>query len=132
MTLSITVSAQWAELAEVRDQLRRWLVDHGIAAALVDDLVLAVGEAATNAMEHGVALRPDARVTVRGRLAGPDLVIEVHDPGQWVATPSGADRGYGLKIMSSVVDDVEIETGDRGTTVRLRHQLKDQAWNDHS
>jgi anti-sigma regulatory factor (Ser/Thr protein kinase) len=132
MTLSITVSAQWSELAEVRDQLRRWLIDHGIVDDLVDDLVLAVGEATTNAMEHGVGLRPEARVTVRGRLDGANLVIEVHDPGQWVTAPSGEDRGYGLKIMSSVVDDVEIETGDRGTTVRLRHQLKDHSWNDRS
>src|SRR5690348_14428369 len=89
-------------------------------------LMLAVNEAATNAITHGGG---------RGRLEitqddGKSLIAEVTDHGPGLGTLPELTRpepdaagGRGLWIMYETCDRVELRTGPRGTTVRLEMAL---------
>jgi len=81
-------------------------------------LVVAVGEAVSNAIEHAYLAAPGT-IHVRARRSGAVLVVEVRDHGRWRQEAAGERRGHGLELMRAFADGVNIETTARGTTVRL-------------
>ncbi|HEY2803912.1 MAG TPA: ATP-binding protein, partial [Actinomycetota bacterium] len=84
----------------------------------VDDVVLAVSEAAANAMKH--AYGPGGGdVDIRGSLDGDAVVVVVRDFGRWREEHAG-DGGRGLALIEACMTDVEIERGPEGTEVRMR------------
>lgn len=101
-----------------------------VPPAVVADLVLAVSELVTNAIEHGVT----GPVVVSARVAGRDAVVSVRsadDAGRVSPTdrwyPAAPDRpnGRGLGIVHAVADDVTV-VRDRGAleiTVSKRLQV---------
>src|SRR5690606_32600251 len=94
----------------------------------------AVVEACINAFEHSHSA--ERRVDITFRVLGGDapeaLEIEVHDNGVGFAPAEVEEprmeeklkgdrkRGWGLKIIRGLVDDVRILSGARGTTVIMR------------
>ncbi len=111
-------------LSVVRRDLRRWLGARGLDDDTADDLVLATSEALANAAEHGSA--PDEHVAVQAWFeqsagAAAEVVVHVQDQGTWAASPTSPERGRGMSIMSALVDDVAVETGN-GTSVSLRRR----------
>ncbi len=61
---------------------------------------------------------------------GDKIVVEIQDRGIWrPAQDSG--RGRGLKLMRSLMDEVTIETNEKGTLVRLTMPLTEYV-NDRS
>ena len=46
----------------------------------------------------------------------------VRDTGGW-REPRKSDRGRGLDLMRALMDEVELEAGDAGTTVRMRRKI---------
>ena len=85
------------------------------------DVVLAVNEAVTNALFHGV---PDehGRVRLEANVGHERLTFSVHDNGRFrrpaIATPED-DHGRGLKIIGEVMDEVLLTIGPAGTTVQF-------------
>ena len=76
-------------------QIRRWLRPLHLTEDAKNDLVLAVNEAASNAVEH--AYTPptsDDTVRVRFRVEGDAICFEVIDRGTW-RTPSVVPAGRG-------------------------------------
>jgi serine/threonine-protein kinase RsbW len=101
----------------------------------IDEVKLALVEACINAFEHAHARDGRVHVTFRvGReAAGGDwLEIEVRDQGQGfdadtVEEPSPEKtfggrrkRGWGLQIIKSLMDHVEISSGEWGTRILMR------------
>lgn len=119
--LTLRFPANTAELRRVRSELRRWLATHDITADLAADVVLAVNELATNAIEHGYRHDPGGSVLVRIRHAGDALDAIVHDDGSWA---DGRHRssvgGRGLLLVRRLVDAFSIAATSRGTDVRFR------------
>jgi anti-sigma regulatory factor (Ser/Thr protein kinase) len=116
--LSLTVGSS-GELSPMRSRLRRWLGSR-IARARADEVVLATGEAVANALEHG-----EPPVTMM--LCWEDdreLGITITDNGTWAGSDSGAERGFGLPIMSMLMDTVRVDT-TAGTSVTLRCRFPD-------
>jgi anti-sigma regulatory factor (Ser/Thr protein kinase) len=111
----------------VRGVLRAWLAENEVAHQQAEDVVLAVGEACTNAVEHAYPPdRPDeADFRVQGRIVGRDLAVTVIDHGRWQVPDPGADpfRGRGLVLMRAVMDEVRLEHTEHGTTVSMRMVL---------
>jgi serine phosphatase RsbU (regulator of sigma subunit)/DNA-binding response OmpR family regulator/anti-sigma regulatory factor (Ser/Thr protein kinase) len=104
------------ELAAIRGAVRSVLSAAGIVGGVVDDLVLAASEAGSNVVRHAYAGAPgplEIRMAVRPK--GVDLVVR--DEGRW-REPTDQGR-HGLDIMRAVMDTVDIDTGDSGTTVRM-------------
>jgi anti-anti-sigma factor len=83
--------------------------------------VLAAGEALANSVEHGSADDGSQRMRVEMRLGtGREVELLVADEGGW-RTPSSDPglRGQGIRIMRALMDHVEIERGETGTTIRM-------------
>lgn len=93
----------------------------------IDEIRMAMVEACINALEHSHA--PDLKVLVKFQVLPEKLRITVHDNGigfspgeQEEPTMEGKlkssrKRGWGLKIIRGLMDEVEIISGPDGTTV---------------
>jgi anti-sigma regulatory factor (Ser/Thr protein kinase) len=111
------------DLAALRRRLRTW----GAACALsdhdTDDIVIAVDEIATNALEHG---QPPAHV--RGWTTPDALFVQVDDHGRagipattgYRRPPTDARRGRGIWIARHLAEVLTIHTAPTGTAVALR------------
>jgi anti-sigma regulatory factor (Ser/Thr protein kinase) len=109
------------ELAQLRHDLREWLLQAGLSRERADDLVLAVDEACANAVEHAYDGDTTGEVLVEVvRGPGQEVIASVQDGGRWRDAPSDPKRGRGLRIIEAVVDELDIQTGSTGTTLRLR------------
>jgi serine phosphatase RsbU (regulator of sigma subunit)/putative methionine-R-sulfoxide reductase with GAF domain/anti-sigma regulatory factor (Ser/Thr protein kinase) len=117
----LSLPAITSSLAALRRSLRQWLGDNGGSDDDVLEVLIAVGEAAGNAVEH--AYGPgDATFDVSGTISGGMLEIAVRDYGQWRA-PRGQNRGRGTMLMQQLMDDFEVRTTADGTEVRMRREL---------
>ncbi|HEX6476278.1 MAG TPA: anti-sigma factor antagonist [Acidimicrobiales bacterium] len=112
-------------LAPARRALRQWLSQAGAERGEVEDLVLACGEAAANALEHAYGPGEDGFLRIEAFDRSGEITITVSDSGHWRPR---AERpgGRGFHLMSSLTDEVEVIPGPRGTTVHLRRRLGTQ------
>jgi anti-sigma regulatory factor (Ser/Thr protein kinase) len=83
---------------------------------------LAVSEAVANAIEHGQPY-PDGTIGLQ-LTEGPDvLTMEIFDAGRFttniVEQEVLPERGRGLAFMTVFVDELDIQSGDEHTAVRL-------------
>jgi anti-sigma regulatory factor (Ser/Thr protein kinase)/putative methionine-R-sulfoxide reductase with GAF domain len=108
-------------LSRTRRQFRRWLRHHGGSDSDLAEATIALSEACANAVEHAYSPMP-ASFEIRARCDAGELVISVKDAGRWRA-PRGTNRGRGLAIMKSAMDEVSIERTDAGTEVIMRRRL---------
>ena len=115
------VPADPTELAGVRHRLRHWLEEAGATPDEVHDVLLACGEACANVVEHAYG-PADASFVVSARLECDTVEVDVCDTGRWRA-PRGSERGHGLGLMRTLMDDVAVTPSDEGTEVRLRRRL---------
>ena len=110
-------------LGELRRRLRSWGASCGMADQDTDDIVIAVDEIATNALEHG---KPPA--CVRGWTTSDALFVQVDDQGRaYIPATTGyqrpstdARRGRGVWIARHLADVMTTYTGPTGTTVAMR------------
>ncbi|MGB3401024.1 MAG: ATP-binding protein [Candidatus Deferrimicrobiaceae bacterium] len=92
----------------------------------VDRIKMAIIEACINAFEHSGA--ETGKVRLRYVLSPERIELFVQDEGKGFRAPAEGDeskrnRGWGLKLISELVDEVQIETGEHGTTVRMVKNL---------
>ena len=126
--MEIAATAQVAALGEWMD----------LSRDKIDEVKMAVVEACINAMEHSGT--PDHKVELKFRVAsegGADggrsyLEVDVldnghgFDPSQVTAPEMGQKlraphkRGWGLRIIRSLMDDVRIVSSERGTMIVMR------------
>jgi anti-sigma regulatory factor (Ser/Thr protein kinase) len=111
-------------LVPIRDDLRRWLVGVGVADPELHEILIAAGEACTNAVEHSGAVAENAEPAawIRATCTGDQVRIVVNDRGRWtepVATTPSGRRGRGRLMMAALVDRMTIHTDADGTTVEL-------------
>jgi PAS domain S-box-containing protein len=121
--LGLRIPARPELLAEVRNEMRSWMVRWGIDESVRHDVLLAVGEAAANSIEHAYA--PDEPGEVHIELSlHPDgaIAASVSDAGRWrEAAPADAHhRGRGLPIIRRIAGDVECSTGPNGTVTSFK------------
>jgi anti-sigma regulatory factor (Ser/Thr protein kinase)/putative methionine-R-sulfoxide reductase with GAF domain len=120
--LEVTMPAVASALGDVRAAVRRWLADAGAGPTEVTDVLVAVGEATSNVVEH--AYGPEGgQMSVRLELREPDLVVaSVRDSGRW-RPPRGTNRGRGALIMQAAADEVTVDRGPGGTQVVIQRRL---------
>ncbi len=106
---------------QLRRTLRDFLDGLRFENRCIDDVLLAAGEAAGNAIEHAYR-GTDGTVELHAAHSADNLVIEVCDRGCW-RLDGDPERGRGLGIMRALVDRVSIENTRAGTIVRLEVRL---------
>ncbi len=121
--LTITLPAVPASLRPLRRAVSGWAAAAGLPDAAVDDLQLAVGEAAANAAEHAYPEPGEGDTfdcTLR-RTASGDIAVRVRDRGEWRPAPADPGfRGRGLQVIRAVGHDVRVNTDSGGTEVVFR------------
>ena len=119
--ISLTLPAEPASLAGLRQRLARFLHATGASEAEQYELTLTICEAAGNAIEH--AYGPgDATYEVEVRFASGELVATVRDSGSW-RDKRGENRGRGLDIIEQLMDHVDVAAQEGGTVVTMRRRL---------
>lgn len=112
-----------------RSRTRRWLTTLCWPAGQCDDIVLAVSEAVSNAVEHAYLDQPFGLVEVRGGTeTAPGgqrrVTVIVRDHGRWRPAPLHTEnRRRGIPLMRACMDTVTIgqPADDKvGTWVVLR------------
>ena len=116
-----------AQLAVMRRAVRRWAAAAALTDDQSDDLLLALGEAAANAVEHAYRDGATGDWTYEvARQGDGSLAVVVQDWGSWRPPPADPGfRGRGVEFVRHLADEVDIERGDTGTTVRFRLGLPD-------
>lgn len=107
-------------LAPVRAQLRSWLAERPIERDREQALLLAVGEACSNAVEHAYLGRPPGEIDLHVRHGAEGFTVRVRDRGTWRGEHGDDRRGRGSGIMRALSDEFRRETDDTGTTVTFR------------
>ncbi len=118
-----------AQLSVIRRELAGWLAPLALGDDETADVVLAVDEAAANAVRHAYGPGGSGVVELTLWTEPGTLCVEVVDHGSWrppLAPPSAgdtADSGRGIPLMSSMADAVLIHYDARGSRVLLRHRV---------
>jgi serine/threonine-protein kinase RsbW len=103
-------------------------IRHAVAAFLAvfeldpdfaDDVLTATGEALANAIEHAYAGRDPAEVELHAAYEDHvKLSVDVYDRGHFIERDRQPNRGFGIRIVRAIADDVRIET-DGGTRIHM-------------
>lgn len=121
------VTSELESIPASRHRLAEWLRTLPLDDRARADVVLAIGEATTNAIEHGGgSLDRRLPVSIEACVDGPDLVATVQDRGGWQRLPESPHdehRGRGLALMRAMVDDVALRAGRNGSCVVLRRRM---------
>ncbi len=99
----------------------------------INQIKTAIVEACINASEHSFS--PDRKIYQRFRVESDRLVITISSRGIVPANLNGASsgseaaeerRGWGLKLIRTLMDEVEFERVDDGTSLRMTKYLRPQ------
>jgi serine/threonine-protein kinase RsbW len=103
----------------------------------INQIKTAIVEACINASEHSFS--PDRKIYQRCRVESDRLVITISSRGVLPGNLNGAGgrsdtteaaderRGWGLKLIRTLMDEVEFERVDDGTSLRMTKYLRDTA-----
>ena len=101
----------------------------GVDQDQVDEIKLALIEACINAIEHSSS--SDQRVSIHFEIEADEVTISISDRGQGFDVGKVREelsarreagkraRGWGLKIMEELMDEVRVDTGPGGTTITM-------------
>jgi len=119
----LTRTFDHTEVTELRHAVASCLGAAGLHGESVDDFVLAINELITNAVRHG-----GGQGTLRLWCNGPAILCEISDHGGGISgerlrlrerpAPDTAG-GWGLWLTRQLSDDMTVQTGPAGTTVRI-------------
>lgn len=119
--LDLRLPARASALVRLRQALRIWLGEQGVAPDVVGTILVTAGEAASNAIEH--AYGPgDSWFRAQVRRHDGSVTVVISDEGKWRA-PRGTNRGRGLMLMEAMAESVEVDRTPAGTTVKLEHAI---------
>jgi serine phosphatase RsbU (regulator of sigma subunit)/anti-sigma regulatory factor (Ser/Thr protein kinase) len=120
--LELRLAADVDTIPPLRRVLGRWLREAEATTVEVEEISLACSEACANAIEHAYSPGP-AALEVHATISDEgDAVISVRDYGSW-RPARGSHRGRGMLLMKGLMDSVDVNAGDEGTTVRLARRL---------
>ena len=120
--LELRLPADVDTIPTLRRVLGRWLSEAEASRTEVEEISLACSEACANAIEHAYAPGPAAIEVTATVTEDPQVLISVRDFGTW-RPPRGSHRGRGMVLMQGLMDAVDVDKGDDGTTVRLTRRL---------
>jgi anti-sigma regulatory factor (Ser/Thr protein kinase) len=113
------------DLGAIRAVVHRYAIEAGLTEARAIDLVLAVSEVAANTVKHA---NSPGSLTIWYDTS--QIVCQIHDEGL-ITDPLAGRRqpsldalgGHGLWIVNQVCDQVELQSDETGTTIRLHMNL---------
>lgn len=113
--------------ALVRSTLRRMTPELALGSDESFSLLVAVGEAIANAVEHAYGEREPGLVEVRTKSSAERFTVQVDDYGRWRPFQKREERGRGIPLMHALVDGVQIKSTQSSTSITLSIDLKPAA-----
>jgi serine/threonine-protein kinase RsbW len=102
---------------------------HSFTPKAINQIKTALVEACINATEH--SLSPDRKIYQKFTIENDRIVITISNRGLRLADkkaveikPDEGRRGWGLKLMQTLMDDVKFEQVDDGTRISMTKYLK--------
>ncbi|GAA4706523.1 hypothetical protein GCM10023215_53720 [Pseudonocardia yuanmonensis] len=109
-------------LRRMRSDVRVWAEEAALPKLLLEDLQLALGEAAANSVDHAYRRSTPEDFEIGLELeADGGIRVAVRDRGHW--RPEPADKGFrgrGIDLIRALAGEVEIARHEDGTVVRFR------------
>ncbi|HEY0396353.1 MAG TPA: ATP-binding protein [Candidatus Elarobacter sp.] len=103
----------------LRHALLAFLNAIDIESPLRDDIIIAVGEAIANAVEHAYASKEPGTVELHASTDDDNtLLVDVYDRGAFIDRELREGRGLGLRIVRAIARAVSIDT-EGGTRIRM-------------
>ena len=112
----------------------------GLPPERIEDLKLAVSEAVNNAIDHGNQRESAKLVEVTFMLDSDKLEVCIRDQGTGVDQvdfsrriveennlDSGMHRGFGMYLISALVDEYDLKSSQQGTVMTLRLYRKENS-----
>jgi anti-sigma regulatory factor (Ser/Thr protein kinase) len=122
-SFATVVPATLDHIAEARHRLRDWLSGVAVDPRRGSDILLATGEAVTNAIEHGSGIDARKTVSIEAFVRGGTVTATVSDAGQWSGDSSASHRsmrrGRGLTMINGLADHVKTARTPDGTRITL-------------
>jgi anti-sigma regulatory factor (Ser/Thr protein kinase) len=110
-------------IPEARHRLRDWLTGIALDPRRQADILLATGEAVTNAVEHGSGGDSFRTVSIEAFLRGHTVSATISDTGRWSGDSSASQRslqgGRGLTMINGLADHVKTVRTAHGTRITL-------------
>jgi GAF domain-containing protein/anti-sigma regulatory factor (Ser/Thr protein kinase) len=117
------VPADFGQIPFARHRLRTWMTGLGLGQAHGYDLLLAVGEAVNNAIEHASGRDPRRYVAIEAFADERRIEVSVTDTGRWSKDSAVSrrtdERGRGLTLIHGLSDGVDTVRGPLGTRVTM-------------
>jgi signal transduction histidine kinase/DNA-binding NarL/FixJ family response regulator len=122
-SFATVVPATPANIPQARHRLRDWLIGIAVDPRRVADILLATGEAVSNAIEHGSGGDSLRTVSVEAFVRGHAVTATVSDTGRWSGDSSASQRslrgGRGLTMINGLADHVKTVRTAHGTRITL-------------
>jgi serine phosphatase RsbU (regulator of sigma subunit)/anti-sigma regulatory factor (Ser/Thr protein kinase)/CHASE3 domain sensor protein len=109
-------------VGRVRERLRGWLDNLALDPDDQLAILVAVGEACTNTIEHAYGDGNAHLFRVEACIENGEVVCCVTDTGAWKDNAARTARGNGLNIMRELMDEVHVERRATGTSVTLKYR----------
>jgi anti-sigma regulatory factor (Ser/Thr protein kinase) len=112
--------ATGASLRVIRGEVEAVARECGLGGEALQDVLVAVSEAATNAVVHGSVGRGDAHIDLIVDLTELELLVTVCDFGKGLrpsALPAGPHAG--LSLIAIITGTLDIRSSDTGTEVHM-------------
>jgi len=121
----VALEADKSNVAPTRHRLRTWLRSFTLRLdqAFEDDVLLGVGEALMNAIEHGSGHDHKRTVWLEVFAHKDRILASVSDSGRWTADSAASrresSRGHGLTLIHGLTEDVDTTRTILGTRVMM-------------
>ncbi len=122
--LHLHVEAKSDQLAGMRDAIRIWLDTREVGPEDMDDVLLVVGEACANTIDHAYRHQSVGAIAIELTDHTHHIGVRIIDQGSW--RPAGkhsANRGRGITIMQALTDCFDIQRGVHGTAINCTIKL---------
>jgi anti-sigma regulatory factor (Ser/Thr protein kinase) len=121
--VELALTAEPESLVYMRRVVGRWLRVAGADDAETYEILVACGEACANAVAHAYQAGEASTYAVEARRRSGAIALEIRDFGRW-REPRVDSQGRGLRLISQLVDELEIDRTATGTVVRMRRVLR--------
>lgn len=127
--LKLSIQSSYASMERVATLVEKATGRIGISEDDSVDLMIAVTEAVTNAIQHGNREDESKHVHIRIETAPSEITLWVEDEGKGFDVEAVPDprntgnllreSGRGILMMKAFMDEVSFASGEKGTSVRM-------------
>jgi signal transduction histidine kinase/DNA-binding response OmpR family regulator len=119
--MELRLPAEATRLSLLRRRLEDFLTAHGVPEGDIFDLIVAVSEAAANAVEHPID-PAEPVIVLQVSLDDEAVTATIRDTGRWRPETEPGFRGRGLALIGALAE-LTVYRSETGTAVTLRRPL---------